>query len=182
MPLKVTLEEFAAIAAENRDLQLERTAAGELLVNPPSGSESDRRNTDITIDLGLWTRQHGGVSFGPSAGFVLPNGALRSPDVAWIASERYEALMPEQKEGFAPICPDFAIELRSPSDRLAELQAKMREYIDNGLRLGWLIDPHNRRVEIYRPDRNVESLEQPAELTGEDVLSGFVLPLTRIWQ
>ena len=181
MPLIVTPEQFAAIAVENPDLQLERSASGELIVNRPTGSESDRRNTDITIDLGIWTRQYGGYSFGPSAGFMLPNGAIRSPDAAWIAAERYEALSPEQREEFAPLCPDFVVELRSKTDRLHTLQEKMREYIVNGARLGWLIDPQTEQVEIYRSGREVEVLEQPQELSGENVLPGFVLPLLRIW-
>lgn len=181
-PLKVTHEEFVAIAAANPDQQLEHSAKGELIVNPPTGGESDSRNANIIARLVLWAESYGGMYYGATAGFILPNGATRSPDAAWIRQDRYEGLTPEQRKGFVPLCPDFVMELRSPSDRLSTLQDKMREYRENGARLGWLIDPQNYRVEVYRVGCDVEVLDRPETLSGEDVLPGFVLPLTRIWQ
>ena len=181
--LQVSQEQFEALAAANRDLQLERTAQGELIVNPPTGGESGKRNLSISTQLGNWfeAREALGEAFDSSTGFRLPNGADRSPDASWVSRERWESLTPQQRKGFVPLCPDFAIELRSESDSLPKLQAKMREYIDNGTQLGWLIDPKNRRVEIYRPGREVEVLENPSSLSGEDVLPEFVLSLRRVW-
>lgn len=182
-PLTVTPEQFTAIAAANQDLRLERTANGELIVNPPTGGESSRRNISITAQLWNWTENHPelGVAFESSGGFSLPQGSTRAPDASWVSRDRWEALTPSEKEGFAPLCPDFVVELRSKTDSLFTLQEKMQEYIDNGARLGWLIDPQNRRVEIYRPQGKVESLEQPETLSGEDVLPGFTLSLTSVW-
>lgn len=181
--LKVTPEQFAALAAANRDLRLERTATGELTVNPPAGSESGRRNSSITGQLYVWftANESLGELFDSSTGFELPNGANRSPDAAWVRRERWEALTPEQREGFAPLCPDFVMELRSKTDRLKVLQAKMQEYLENGAQLGWLIDPQTRRVQVYRPGQAVEVLENPEILSGESVLPGFTLALKRVW-
>ncbi|MEC4818404.1 MAG: Uma2 family endonuclease [Scytonema sp. PMC 1069.18] len=181
--LYVTQEQFVALAAANRDLRLERTAQGELIVNPPTGWETGGYNWSISGELYLWWRNSGepGKAFDSSTGFILPNGATRSPDVSWVSRERWLALTPQQQGTFANICPDFVVELRSSSDSLKLLQAKMKEYIDNGARLGWLIDPIQRRVEIYRPGLEVEVLENPMELSGEAVLPGFVLNLRRVW-
>jgi Uma2 family endonuclease len=181
--LYVTQEQFAALAAANRDLRLERTAQGELIVNPPTGWETGRRNWSISGELYLWWRNAGepGEAFDSSTGFILPNGATRAPDASWVSQERWDALTPEQKGTFANICPDFVVELRSSSDTLKSVQEKMREYIDNGAKLGWLIDPQHRRVEIYRLALAVEVLENPAELSGEAVLPDFVLNLHRVW-
>jgi Uma2 family endonuclease len=181
--LCVTQEQFEALAAANRDLKLERTAAGELIVNPPTGGETGKRNLSISTQLGNWFEAHEdlGEAFDSSTGFRLPNGADRSPDASWVSRERWEALTPQQQKGFVPLCPDLVIELRSESDSLPKLQAKMGEYINNGARLGWLIDPQNRRVEIYRAQREVEVWENPTELFGEEVLPGFVLNLRRVW-
>ena len=181
--LQVTQDQFEALAAANRDLRLERTTSGELIVNPPTGGESGKRNLSISTQLGNWFEDHEelGEAFDSSTGFRLPNGADRSPDASWVSRERWQSLTPQQRKGFVPLCPDFVVELRSESDRLTKLQAKMREYIDNGARLGWLIDPQNRRVEIYRPGREVEVLENPSNLSGEDILPGFVLNLRRVW-
>ena len=181
--LQVTQEQFEALAAANRDLQLERTSEGELIVNPPTGGESGRRNLSISTQLGNWfeSQEKLGEAFDSSTGFRLPNGANRSPDASWLSRERWESLAPQQRKGFVPLCPDFVIELRSESDSLPKLQAKMREYIDNGAKLGWLIDPQNRRVEIYRPEREVELLENPQKLSGEEILPEFVLNLRRVW-
>jgi Uma2 family endonuclease len=182
--LHVTPEQFEALAAANPDLRLERTACGELIVNPPTGGESSQRNFSITTQLGNWFEVHEdlGEGFDSSTGFILLNGATRSPDASWVRRERWDALTPEQRQGFVPLCPDIVVELRSASDSLSKLQEKMQEYMVNGARLGWLIDPQNQRVEIYRPGREVEVLEQPMELSGEDVLPGFVLNLRRIWR
>ncbi|MEH2233806.1 MAG: Uma2 family endonuclease [Nostoc sp.] len=181
--LYVTQEQFAALAAANRDLRLERTAQGELIVNPPTGWETGERNCSISGELYLWWRNAGepGEAFDSSTGFILPNGATRSPDASWVSGERWQALTLSQKGTFANICPDFVVELRSSSDTLKSLQDKLREYIDNGAKLGWLIDPQQRRVEIYRLAKDVEVLENPAELSGEAVLPGFVLNLRRVW-
>ncbi len=181
--LQVSRADFAAIAAVNRDLQLERTADGTLIVNPPTGSESGKRNLSIGAQLWIWAEANEilGVAFDSSAGFELPNGAICAPDASWVRRDRWEALSQEEKEGFAPLCPDFVIELRSKRDRLATLQEKMHEYLANGARLGWLIDPQNQRVEIYRSDRELEVLKQPDQLSGEDILPDFTLDLHRIW-
>jgi len=181
--LYVTQEQFAALAAANQDLQLERTAQGELIVNPPTGWETGKRNSSITGQLDRWDEENEnlGQVFDSSTAFILPNGATRSPDASWVSQARWDALTPEQTGTFANICPDFVVELRSGSDSLKPLQEKMQEYMDNGAKLGWLIDPQNRQVEIYRPGLEVEVLANPTELSGEEVLPGFVLNLRRVW-
>jgi len=182
LTLTVTREQFVQLALANRDLQLERTATGELIVMPPTGSDTGHRNLDIEGQLWLWNRQTKlGKAFNSSSGFHLPNGANRSPDASWVRQERWNALTREQQKGFAPLCPDFVLELRSESDNMAPLQAKMREYMENGARLGWLIDRKNKKVEIYRQGQEVEVLDNPSTLSGEAVLPGFVLDLTEVW-
>jgi Uma2 family endonuclease len=179
---KVTHEQFQQIAAVNRELRLERTATGELIVMPPTGSETGKRNQDVSGQLWQWNRQSKlGVVFDSSTGFQLPNGADRSPDASWVKLERWQALTAKEQEGFAPICPDFVVELRSKSDNMEPLREKMREYIANGALLGWLIDRKNNKVEIHRRDRAVEILDNHSTLSGEDVLPGFVLDLTDVW-
>lgn len=179
---KVTHEQFQQIASVNRDLRLERSAEGELIVMPPTGSDTGNRNLDIEGQLWLWNRQTKlGVAFNSSSGFHLPNGANRSPDAAWVKLDRWEALTSEEQEGFAPICPDFVVELRSKSDNIASLRAKMREYLANRACLGWLIDRKNRKVEIGGQGQDVEVLDNPTTLSGENVLPGFVLDLTEVW-
>ncbi len=181
--LHVTPEQFQALAVANRDLRLERTAAGELIVNPPTGGESGIRNLSITGQLDRWQEEHEdlGEAFDSSTGFILPNGAHRSPDASWVSRQRWEALTPKERKGFVPLCPDFVVELRSESDSLTQLRSKMQEYMDNGAKLGWLINPQQRRVEIYRAGVAMEILENPTELSGEEVLPGFVLNLTRVF-
>ncbi|MEG4147772.1 Uma2 family endonuclease [Microcoleus sp. Pol12B5] len=180
--LTVTREQFVQLAIANRELQLERTAQGELIVNPPTGGETGYRNLDIEGQLWLWNRQTKlGKAFNSSTGFHLPNGADRSPDAAWVRQERWDELTPKQKESFIPLCPDFVVELRSKTDNMEPLRAKMKEYMNNGARLGWLIDRKNKKVEIYRLNQDVEVLENPISLSGEDVLPGFVLDLTEVW-
>jgi Uma2 family endonuclease len=181
--LHVTWEQFEALANANRDLRLERTDQGELIVNPPVGWESSRQNSSLTGQLYSWHDAHEelGATFDSSGGFTLPSGAIRSPDASWVSRQRWDALTPKQRGTFPHICPDFVVELRSPSDSLTGLQSKMREYLENGARLGWLLDPQNRRVEIYRLGGEVEVLENPVELLGKDVLPGFVLNLRKLW-
>jgi Uma2 family endonuclease len=179
---KVTHEQFQQIAAVNRDLRLERTATGELIIMAPTGSETGHRNQDMSGQLWLWNRQTKlGVVFDSSSGFKLPNSADRSPDASWVKLERWQTLTPKEQEGFAPLCPDFVVELRSKSDNMEPLREKMREYIANGARLGWLIDRKNQKVEIYRQNQDVEILDNPRTLSGEEVLPGFVLDLTDVW-
>jgi Uma2 family endonuclease len=181
--LKISHEQFLDLALANRDLQLERNATGELIIMPPTGSYTGKRNFDIAGQLWFWNRQTKlGEAFDSSTGFHLPNGSDRSPDAAWVKQEKWDTLSLEQKETFAPICPDFVLELRSKTDSLEKLQSKMREYIENGASLGWLIDQKNQRVEIYRPGKDVEILEHPTSLSGEDVLPGFILDLTEVWK
>jgi Uma2 family endonuclease len=181
--LELTDELFTQLCAANSDLRLERTAKGALEVMPPAGSDSGRTNSKLTGRLEMWAQTAGrdlGEIFDSSAGFTLSNGAIRSPDASWIARGRWDALTTEQRAVFAPICPDFVVELRSPSDTKRKLRSKMREYIHQGARLGWLIDRRDSTVEVYRPGRPAETLTRPAALSGEDVLPGLVLDLKGI--
>ncbi len=181
LKIDLTDEQFFQLCQKNRDLIFERTAKGELLIMSPTGGETSNRNLEMGMQLCLWNRQTNlGKGFDSSGGFKLPNGADRAPDLSWIPRERWDALTREQRQKFLPLCPDFAVELRSPSDSLTDLREKMQEYMDNGTRLGWLIDPQNKRVEIYRAGRDVEILQNPETLSGEDVLPGFVLDLKDI--
>ena len=178
----LTDEQFAQLCADNRELRFELSAKKELIVMPPTGSETGWRNSKLTQRLANWAEEDSsGLTFDSSTLFTLPNGAKRSPDASWIPRRRWEALSQEQREGFAPICPDFVLELRSPTDSLRTVQNKMVEYIENGARSGWLIDPIDRRVYIYRPGEPVESLENPGTITGDPVLPGFALSLLEIW-
>lgn len=179
--VQLTDAAFYALCQANPAVRCERTAKGELIVMPPTGGDTGSRNFEIYIDLGNWNRQTKlGKAFDSSTMFQLPNGAYRSPDVAWIQQERWEALSPEERETFPPICPDFMVELRSASDSLKTIQDKMQEYMENGARLGWLIDPQNKQVEIYRLGQEKEILQAPTSLSGEDVLLGFLLSLEQI--
>jgi Uma2 family endonuclease len=178
--IELTDEQFFQICQNNRDLRIERTAEGELIIMPPTGWESGNRNSRLTQRLGNWADADGkGLTFDSSTGFKLPNGANRSPDASWVSRERLIALNPDPAK-FLPMAPDFVAELRSASDSLETLRRKMQEYINNGVRLGWLIDPQNQQVEIYRPGKEVEVLLSPTSLSGEDVLPGFVLDLAQI--
>lgn len=181
--LELTDDQFFELCQRHREYRFERTATGELIIMAPTGGETGDRNAELTFQVKAWSRQdQAGKTFDSSTGFKLPNGADRSPDVAWVQRDRWESLTPEQRRKFPPLCPDFVVELRSPSDALKTLQAKMQEYLDNGARLGWLIDPETRQVAIYRPNQPVEVLQNPAALSGEDVLPGFVLDLSFILQ
>lgn len=172
----LTDEQFYQLCVANRDLNLEMNATGELIIVPPVGGESGNREAELITDLNNWNRQAKlGKVFSSSTIFILPNGAKRSPDAAWVKMERWENLTPEQRKKFPPLVPDFLIELRSETDQLAPLQEKMKEYINNGLRLGWLINPQDCLVEIYRLGKAVEVIQIPAIISGEDILPGFEL-------
>lgn len=178
----LTDERFALLCRENPDLRLELTAQRELLIMPPTGSKTGLRNSRLTHRLATWAEADGtGFVFDSSTGFTLPNGAKRSPDASWLRRQRWDALTEAQQNGFAPVCPDFVAELRSPQDRLSVLQEKLREYVENGARLGWLIDPLERRVHVFREGHGVEVLEDPASLDGEAVLPGFILHVGELW-
>lgn len=180
--MSLSLEQFRELCRANPDLRIERSATGVVMIMPPTFSDSGNRNFNLNVQLGVWAEQDGtGIGFDSSTGFTLPNGAIRSPDAAWIQLERWEALRDEQKASFAPICPDFVVELRSASDRLNTLQDKMQEYLDNGASLGWLIDRPERVVYVYRRDRPVQVLKNPETLSGDPELSGFTLRLEKIW-
>lgn len=180
--VRLTDEQFYQLCQDNPELKLERAATGELIVMSPTGGETGKHNSDLIADLVFWNRRTKlGVVFDSSTGFKLPNGGDRSPDVAWIPQAKWDALTPVQRKRFLPLCPDFLVELLSPSDIWEAGEAKMQEYQDNGNRLGWLIDPESRRVAIYRLGQAVEVLEAPENLSGEDVLPGFVLNLQTIW-
>ncbi|MEH2240311.1 Uma2 family endonuclease [Nostoc sp.] len=180
--VQMTTEQFYEFCQANGDLRIERTANGEVIIMPPAFSDTGNRNFNIAAQLGNWTEEDGtGIGFDSSTGFTLPNGAMRSPDASWIELERWNALTDAQKASFAPICPSFVIELRSSSDRLIKLQDKMQEYIDNGASLGWLIDRQNRKVCIYRPNRQLEVLENPEAVSGNPELPGFILRMAKIW-
>jgi Uma2 family endonuclease len=175
-------EQFEKLCWANPEAKLERNAKGELIIMSPTGGESGQRNRKLTQRLGNWTDEDGtGESFDSSTMFRLPNGALRSPDAAWVTLTRWNQLTLEQKRGFVPLAPDFVAELRSWSDNREDLQAKMEEYLANGVRLGWLIDPIDREVDIYRIGKNKETLSNPTQLLGEEVLPGFILSLSGIF-
>ena len=182
LTLELTDEQFFQLCTDNRDLRFERTASGGLIIMPPTGSETGNFNIDLSYQLQSWSRQnkHLGIAFDSSTGFKLPDGTDISPDAAWIRRDRWDALTAEEKKKFAPVCPDFVVELRSTTDSLEKLRAKMKVYVKNGARLGWLLDRKNRKVEISRQGSDVEILDSPATLSGEDVLPGFVLDLSDI--
>ncbi|MBP0015853.1 MAG: Uma2 family endonuclease [Roseofilum sp. SBFL] len=180
--IKLTSEQFYQLCQHNPDIKLERSATGQLHLMSPTGWETGRVNTKINLQLALWNEQTQlGEVFDSSTGFDLPNGSDRSPDAAWIAQERWCHLTPEQREKFLPLCPEFAVEILSPSDSLPKTQAKIQEYLDNGCRLGWLINRKQRQVKVYRPGQPPEVLEAPTRVSGEEVLSGLCLDLKAIW-
>ncbi|MDC0835339.1 Uma2 family endonuclease [Geitlerinema sp. CS-897] len=180
--LQLTDETFEELCRSNPNLRLERTARGELIAMPPSGSETGRQNLGLSAQLWLWNQQTQlGVAFDSSAGFTLPNSAIRAPDAAWIANSRWNLLSREQRRKFAPICPDFVAELRSPTDDLEVLNAKLQEYIENGARLGWLLDPETQRVYCYRPDQPVQILENPKTVSEANILPNFILNLKLVF-
>jgi Uma2 family endonuclease len=176
-------DQFYDLCRANPELRIERNANGEIIFMSPTGGETGNRNSEINADFVIWNRQVKlGKVFDSSTCFKLPNGADRSPDVAWIKQDRWNALTPEQREKFPPIAPDFVLELMSPSDTLETTQAKMQEYVDNGVQLGWLINRSDRQVEVYRPKQAVEVLQAPEQLSNEAVLPGLVLELGWFWE
>jgi len=184
-PLKhhLTDDEFFEFCQLNRDLRIEMTSEGEMIIMLPVGSEGGGRNFNLAVEFGVWAKADGtGKGFDSSTGFTLPNGAKRAPDLSWIRLDRWNAIPKKQQKKFAPICPDFVVELRSESDALEPLQAKMAEYLANGAQLGWLIDPLERKVYIYRPQTPVECLEDPGQVSGEPLLPGFVLEMREVWE
>ena len=179
---KLNDHEFFEFCQLNSGWRIERTSAGDLIIMAPTGGERGRRNFTLTQLFGRWAEEDGsGIGFASSTGFTLPNGAKRSPDLAWIRRDRWEALTEEEREEFPPLCPDFVVELRSCSDALASLQAKMEEYMEHGARLGWLIDPQERTVYIYRPQSEAQRLDNPTTVSGEPLLPGFCLEVRRLW-
>ena len=175
-------EQFFQFCQLNRDLQIERTAEGDIIIMAPEAGSSGRGSSKLVAMFEQWAEHNGaGQVFGPSTGFTLPNGAMRSPDVAWVRNDRLDALTEEEWQKFLPLCPDFVLELRSPSDAMGALQKKMEEYRENGAQLGWLLDPVSKRVHVYRPGAAVEVLDNPATVAGEPVLRGFVLDVLQIW-
>jgi len=172
-------DQFYQLCQDNENWKLERTAQGELIIMPPVGGLSGNREADLNAEIWIWNRQAQlGKVFSSSTIFTLPNGAKRSPDVAWVKSDRWESLTLEGQEKFPPLCPDFVIELRSRTDSLSQLQEKMQEYLSNGLQLGWLINPQAQEVEIYRSNQAVEIVQLPTILSGETVLPGFILDIS----
>ena len=181
--LKLTDEQLLELCSLNGDLRIEVNAKGELEILPPANITAGSQNAGINARLFLWAEGDGrGVAFDSSTGFTLPNGAVRSPDAAWVVKSRLAELNDSEKQKFAAISPDFVIELRSNSDALTALAAKMQEYLDNGIRLGWLIDPIRSFVHVYRPGAPVEELERPESLSGEPELPGFTLDMASIWE
>jgi Uma2 family endonuclease len=177
----LTDEQFYELCLNNPEMQLEQTAKGALIIMSPTGGETGKRNFSLIVQFGNWIEQDGtGFGFDSSTVFRLPSGAKRSPDAAWVKRDRWEALTSKEREGFPPIAPDFVIELRSRTDSSEDLQQKMQEYIDNGVRLGWLLNRQDHQVEIYRPGKPVEVLQNPAKISGEEVLPGFELELKNL--
>jgi len=179
---KVTETQFELLSTFNRDLRMERNCNGELIIMPPTGGNTGKRNANLAYQIQLWNNKYKlGEVFDSSTAFRLPNGSQKSPDVSWIKKERWETLTLEQKDSFPPLCPDFVVELRSRTDSMVKLRKKMQEYLDNGINLGWLIDPQNKIVEIYRPNQKVDILQSPKTLSGENILPEFVLDLGLIF-
>ena len=179
--LCLTDDRFFEFCRLNRELRIERTAGGELSIMAPAGGDSSDRNAEITFQLRRWAKRDGtGRTFDSSGGFRLPSGAVRSPDASWVSNARLAVLTAEQRTRFIPLCPDFVVELRSPSDSLPALQDKMREYMDNGARLGWLIDPAGGQVFVHRPDAPPERLEAPSGVSADPVLPGFRLEMDEV--
>ena len=181
--IELTEEQFEQFCAQNADIRIELTAEGVIEVMPPTKGDTGIKDADIVIQLGTWAKENGhGSVFGSSAGFTLLNGAVRSPDASWVLKSRLTSLTDEQKDSFIPICPDFVVELRSSSDRLSVVQAKMDEYMANGARLGWLLDPLQRQSHIYRPGAHPEILDNLETLSADPELPGFTLDLKPIWE
>ena len=178
----LTDEQFEELCRNSPDLNFELSSKGELIIVPPTSPNSGWRNSDLTTEVTLWSRKDKmGIVFDSQTLFTFPNNAKRSPDVSWMTKEKWEALSPSERKKFSRVVPDFVIELLSPSDSLGDTQAKMAEYIENGVRLGWLIDPMEKKVHIYRANGEIEILDDPEVVSGEDVLKGFELRVREIW-
>lgn len=181
--LDMSDDELLLFCGQNKDLRIERNKEGDLEILAPTGGETSSRNIVLSGQVWAWSERDGtGAAFDSNGGFLLPNGAMRAPDAAWVHRERLIQLTPEQKKKFLPLCPDFVVELLSPTDPLTKVQAKMQEYMENGARLGWLIGPEERKVYVYQPDETVRVLENHNEISGDPVLPGFTLDLRRIWE
>ena len=174
-------EDLIAFSRRNRTLRIEQNAEGELEIMSPLGGEGGNLEVRVSADLELWTREHGGIAFGPSTGFRLPNGSVRSPDAAWLHKQEWELLSAEQRRGFVPLCPPFLIEIRSESDSLETLKEKMKMWIGNGAQLAWMIDPFAATVSIYRPGQSADVLVRPEWVEADAVVAGFRLHTERIW-
>ena len=182
LKIDLTSEQFWQLCHNNGDLRFEKTATGELIIMSPTGGYTGERNSELNFQVRAWNRQNNlGKVFDSNTGFTLPNGADRAPDTSWVKIDRWDALTEEERNKFLPLCPDFVVELMSPSDALPKTREKMEEYIENGAQLGWLINRKKRQVEIYRPNQEVEILDNPQTVSGENILPGFVLDLATIW-
>jgi Uma2 family endonuclease len=180
--LPMTTDQFFDFCQQNRKLRIERTATGDLVIMPPSSGGTGKRNLSIGAQLYNWAeRDRSGEAYDSSTGFILPIGAVRSPDASWVLKSRLATLTEEQREKFIPLCPDFLVELMSPTDSLAETQAKMQEYLENGMRLGWLIDRKRQQIHIYRPGQDVSVIDAPPRISGDPELPGFLLDLKPVW-
>jgi Uma2 family endonuclease len=181
--VSITQDQFFDLCQQNNELRLERTAHGELIVMPPASGGSSARNLSVGAQLYFWAERNGtGMAFDSSGGFILPNGAIRSPDASWVSQAQMAFISDEQLDKFLPLCPDFLIEILSPTDSLRQTAEKMEEYITNGAKLGWLINPRNKNVHVYRPGLEVQILENPTSLSGDPELAGFVLNLEAVWE
>ena len=182
LKIDLTDEQFWQLCRDNDDLQFERTATGELIIMSPTGGSTGKRNADLIFQLQAWNRQNKlGEVFDSSSGFKLPNGDERAPDASWVKSERWNSLTAEEQEKFPPLCPDFVVELMSPNDSLNKTRQKLKEYIENGAKLGWIINRKQRQIEVYRPQQQPEIMTNPDTVSGEDILPGFTLDLSTIW-
>jgi Uma2 family endonuclease len=182
VPAQPVRDEFHEYSRLNPELRIEQTKEGTIIIMLPAYTETGQKNFNLTVEFGIWVKQNGqGYGFDSSTGFILPNGAKRAPDVSWIRRERWESLPKKARQKFAHVCPDFVVELRSKTDRLKTLQGKMAEYLENGAQLGWLIDPAERKVHIYKPDQAIEILDNPTSVPGDPLLPGFTLQMKAIW-
>jgi len=180
--IRLTPEQFEQVCRDNQDLRLELTSNGDLIVMPPAGAKTGQRNFNLNGQFSIWVNNDGtGIGFDSSTGFTLPDGAILSPDASWVKREKWEALSQQEREGFAPLCPDFVIELKSDWNSLKALQDKMQEYLDNGAQLAWLIDPSERCVYVYRIGEEVEVLTDAATVSADPILRGFELQLAELW-
>jgi len=180
---KLSDEDFFEFCQANREWRIERTSSGDIIIMAPTGGETGGRNFSLIGEFYFWVKTDGtGKGFDSSTGFILPNGAERSPDLAWVRLSRWNALTDEERETFPPLCPDFVVELRSASDSLTWLKDKMEEYVENGAELGWLIDPIEKKVYVYRPQSQIECLDNPGTISGDPPLNGFLLNVRELWK